>query len=372
MKKKTKVNKKRLDSLLLILLLTAVLMIMSTYAWFTANRTVEIGTINVQVETSSGLLISANGKHWSTKLEVDEIRQASSSDSEYGNYRTARNQLPVELSPVSTVLERNGNSIRMFLGTVNQETDRSSDYRGQYFLTTTEETESDGATGRFIAFDIFLKSGNPEPNLYMSGNVIEVDKDYNEITNIANEKGIANAARVALIRGGTTEDVDTQSSVTGLNTDGEIMMWEPNYDYHTSEGVDNAENVYGITTLHENGGNSYVKYDGVATAIPNTNRVLLSDAKDDGTGSKFKEVQYQWASKKKEAVNLELPKITVGDEQYGILKGATKYRVYMWIEGQDVDCENNASGTYLQFSLNFSLDEDGDATTLNESRKISE
>ena len=29
-------------------------------------------------------------------------------------------------------------------------------------------------------------------------------------------------------------------------------------------------------------------------------------------------------------------------------------RIYMWIEGQDVDCENNASGGDLTFNLQFS------------------
>ena len=60
MKKNTKVSKKRLNSLLMILLLTAVLLIMSTYAWFTANRTVKIDALDVTVATSSGLQISAD------------------------------------------------------------------------------------------------------------------------------------------------------------------------------------------------------------------------------------------------------------------------------------------------------------------------
>ena len=34
--------------------------------------------------------------------------------------------------------------------------------------------------------------------------------------------------------------------------------------------------------------------------------------------------------------------------------GVTKVRVYMWIEGQDVDCENMASGTNVNFNVQFS------------------
>lgn len=34
--------------------------------------------------------------------------------------------------------------------------------------------------------------------------------------------------------------------------------------------------------------------------------------------------------------------------------GITKVRIYMWVEGQDVDCENNASGGDISFNLQFS------------------
>lgn len=38
----------------------------------------------------------------------------------------------------------------------------------------------------------------------------------------------------------------------------------------------------------------------------------------------------------------------------GILyPGEGKIRVYMWVEGQDVDCENSASGATINFDLQF-------------------
>ena len=36
--------------------------------------------------------------------------------------------------------------------------------------------------------------------------------------------------------------------------------------------------------------------------------------------------------------------------------GVTKMRIYMWLEGQDVDCYTGASGTYLNFDLQFQVD----------------
>ena len=36
-------------------------------------------------------------------------------------------------------------------------------------------------------------------------------------------------------------------------------------------------------------------------------------------------------------------------------RGVTKIRIYMWVEGQDVDCENNASGGAIQFNLGLTI-----------------
>lgn len=63
---KKKNTKKKLLSLILLLLLTSVMLSGSTYAWFTANKTVTIESINVNVATSSGLQISTDAK----KLEI--------------------------------------------------------------------------------------------------------------------------------------------------------------------------------------------------------------------------------------------------------------------------------------------------------------
>ena len=68
-KKKNKKNKKsRLSLLGLLMFLSIVLLTTSTYAWFTANRTVTIEDINVQVETSGGLQISTDGVNWKTSI----------------------------------------------------------------------------------------------------------------------------------------------------------------------------------------------------------------------------------------------------------------------------------------------------------------
>lgn len=51
---------------------------------------------------------------------------------------------------------------------------------------------------------------------------------------------------------------------------------------------------------------------------------------------------------------LSTPKVMGTDRAFTTLTaGITKIRVYMWVEGEDVDCENNASGTDIGYNLQF-------------------
>ena len=115
MSKRTKASRKRLNNLLIILLLTAVLLVMSTYAWFTANKTVRIDALEVNVATSSGLQISADGITWKTIIDGDDIKNA------YDTYPTVINQMPDDIAPVSTALTVDNNGrLEMFYGNISK------------------------------------------------------------------------------------------------------------------------------------------------------------------------------------------------------------------------------------------------------------
>ena len=40
-------------------------------------------------------------------------------------------------------------------------------------------------------------------------------------------------------------------------------------------------------------------------------------------------------------------------EMFNLKAGITKIRVYIWIEGQDVDCENNSAVGDIEFNFQF-------------------
>ena len=58
----------------------------------------------------------------------------------------------------------------------------------------------------------------------------------------------------------------------------------------------------------------------------------------------FDKVTTKWATTANNTATPEFKQLSAG---------VTKIRVYMWVEGQDVDCENGASGTDITFDLQF-------------------
>lgn len=369
MSKRTKASRKRLNNLLMILLLTAVLLVMSTYAWFTANKTVRIDALEVNVATSSGLQISADGITWKTIIDGDDIKNA------YQTYGTVINQMPTDIAPVSTSLTVDGNGrLEMFYGIISTDLDDTSATYGKYLLQSQKQTDiasnsvtGDGFKGYYMAFDVFLRDDLPSETLYMSGSVEE------QVPDGGTAKQLENAARVALIKGGNTEDALDVDAVQALTTvGGKAFMWEPNNDAHTQHGIDNAAEYDAsyATSLTPGTGNSRIPYDGLLREFSGV-ELFSAKATNYATEGYFKTMTFGtgWSTAKSGSHVMDMANVTnvnagasgawttlADSDGNQLTRGATKYRIYLWVEGQDVDCENYASGTTLVYNLSFSLE----------------
>ena len=329
-KKKKRSKKRKLSSLLLILLLTIVMLSASTYAWFTANKNVTVSTLDVHVEATSGLQISADGFEWKTVLSNADLTAAAG-----GRYSTAINQIPATLEPTSTSghVDATTGLLKMFEGTVGEATDASGDFA---LTAVNAAAEANGTVGKFIAFDIFLKTeANAQLYLTTDSNVIPKA--------LTSDKGLKNAARVAFVIQGQTTSDDTLPNIQALQAtdDTGVRIWEPNYDVHTTFAVTAALTNYNITTTV--GPNvARVPYSGVLAP--------LSDIKLINTTAAANPTYFESITP-----NI-LTKATETDYKtaFAINEGITKVRVYMWVEGQDVDCENNASGSDISFNIQLS------------------
>ena len=341
-KKKNKKNKKsRLSLLGLLMFLSIVLLTTSTYAWFTANRTVTIEDINVQVETSGGLQISTDGVNWKTSISNLDITENA--------YSGNTNQFPAILTATSSALQvTDAGKMEMYSSTIG------TNAGGEFTLTTTKTADKAGITGSYIAFDIFVKnekSGSTDKGeIYLTKASDVVKKEG------STDNGLKNASRVAFIVGQTSTNLTAPASTyIALNapasTDGtNVVLWEPNYDVHTATGAASAKYYFDQSNEPALTGAAAITYLGVKkefTDIPlrwllqteeqrTQNFVAIDSA--NYTGAKF--------------IKTPADNVTKGTYQLLMTKtGVTKVRIYMWIEGQDVDCENNVTGTDITYKI---------------------
>lgn len=323
--KKKKKKQKNLSSLILLLLLSVVLLGTSTYAWFTSNKNVSIEGIDVKVTTSSGLLISADATNWKTTLTNADLTSAT--------WTGVKNQLPGTITNTTTGItmdETETGMLDMYDGEVVSD-------GGVLKLTTTKAAaEANGQTGNYVAFDVFFKT-ETAGQIYLTTSA-NVTKDAT-----SEEKGLKNASRIAFVKEGNKSADAALTEIYGLSgaTATDVVVWEPNYDDHTSYAVTQASSVYGINTLAAGTGNAKLAYKGVKAPVEK------------------KELTYE-DDNYVSVTTIETPAVPQTYKAIFTLEtGVTKMRIYFWVEGQDVDCENNASGTGI--SLNIALSQNSSA-----------
>ncbi len=333
-KKSKKDKKKRLSSLILLLLLTTIMLSTATYAWFTANKTVTVSTVDVSVTASSGLQISVDGTNWKSVITNDDLQTVLAESS---TYPENNNQLPAEaLSPVSSVggINAGEGTQQMFLGSVG-----ADEESGEFKLTAETNVEQQGTGGHFVVFDFFFQVQN-ETNIYLT--------NKSKVSAGDTDTGIQNAARVSFLLSGNAPAGSPAATVQALNdttaNSGKAKIWEPNADTHKDSAITHALNTYSKTI--ENNDSKAVEYYGVkadigggnAQALDSTNETYFEKVTPISTyHDGISGTQYQ--------------------ELFTLSPGITKVRIYMWIEGQDVDCEDNESGGDVKFDLQFSIDD---------------
>lgn len=327
-KKEVKENRrsKKIFLAILMVLFTGVLLTTSTYAWFTANKTVTVDQIDVNVAATNGLQLSVDGTTWKPAVTQEDILGATT------KYAAAKNQIPAgNSSPVSTIgaINESNGFMNMFLGSIQES-------GGKNILTAEKSEETHGTGGDFVAFDLFFRTTSDTPIYLTNASNVIYSKGPN---------GLQNASRVAFVMSGNTAAGSDLATIQGMkaSADSEVIIWEPNSDVHTATGVNNAINEYGKPAT-EGPDATYLDYVGVKAPIG----AELNMPVNSTDGGYFQAVTPQIITK---AAGIG----TTFEKAFDLKAGITKVRVYMWIEGQDVDCENDASGGSISYNLQFSM-----------------
>ena len=348
---KKKQKKSKLGALILLLFLTIVMLSTATYAWFTANKSVQVSNIDVNVQATGGIQISTDAVNWKTLISNADITTGWSA-SVSGNTVTDRNQLPTALSPVSTAglvdastdatAKTVKGNLSMYHGVV------AANQLGNFALTAEKDLEEKGTTGNFIAFDLFIKT-DASAALYIEPGTGA------SVTEGSADKGLQNATRIAFVVEGTsdpnaaTPTVLTMDNATAAN----VTIFEPHVDSHTASGVTQSNLYYkkytNYNAIAAGSSQPTVSYDGVKAPITSAIELAQTNATDNA--SYFQTVTSV-------PFTSAFANADTGQTNYAwyttaapLPAGITKVRVYMWVEGQDVDCENDASGANLTYKL---------------------
>lgn len=328
---KEKRRRRKIFIAILMILFTGIVLSTSTYAWFTANKTVTVEQIEVNVAAENGLQLSVDGTNWKPVITNADI------DGAIATYKAAVNQLPKvsnSIVPTSTVGEVDSTTgfMNMYAGTIETKEDH-------YILTADKTTETNsGNSGDFIAFDLFFRT-TEDTSIYLT--------DASSVKNTGGPLGLQNAARVAFVPQGNTTTGDTLANIQAMKAKDNtgLVIWEPNYDVHTAAAVNNALNNYSISTQET--GATLLSYVGVKAEIESAADVRLNSKDTTYFGAVVPNIT---------TLSSGIP-TTAYAKAFDLSAGITKIRVYMWIEGQDVDCENDASGSNIAFNVQFSMNE---------------
>ena len=253
---KNKKSKRRTKNLVVICTLTAIILVVSTYAWFIGMRSVAVSSFDVEIATTDSLLLSLDGAKWSTNVNINQENLNSVSYTGHTNRWS-------QLIPMSSVGEMDLEADRMILFEKASFTATKGGYRlmasrvNNYGKDANgvENTEQDG----YVVFDLFVK--NFSGTQYIK-DLNTLDEEAIYLTRDSEVKvsgnggtegtGIENSVRVAFTQigrvAGTTTKPNTITGITCNDAVGAIsgdvtglcrnaQIWEPNDKDHVASAL---------------------------------------------------------------------------------------------------------------------------------------
>lgn len=376
MKGKSKKNKRKseMNAMFFIILLAAVMFIISTYAWFSTQKNVSITNLQGAVEVAEGLEISLDALNWSNGIVLGtEDGQLSIIDDAYSGHS---NLSPTEMLPVSTLGLVSGNmtDLKMLRGKVTNSATTSLENIDETNAAQTDPAKVDFPG--YFAFDIFLKNDSKDTS---HDDILQLNYDSSlELLDSSKAAtGLQNTARVAFAKySGTSDTVADQKTVlkdtAGIGVGAspvyisDVAIWEPNSNAHSDYIVENNNKIKWSTADASAYATKLLK-DGKTKGFDTNTQLPTYALKDSAKGNTINDI-YNWDGSETNIAKQQTlqTKVTAkasteqgyaledgvqnlvsasdGTTQFGIAPSKiSRIRVFVWLEGQDVDCINWAS-----------------------------
>ncbi len=407
-------RRKKIFRLLVVCCMFAILLSASTYAWFVGMKTVGVNTFNIDIATTEGLFLSMDGQTWSYSISpTDEDTPVYAN-----NANTFAPDGLIPISSVGDIDATSSRMKLYEKASLSAITGGYKFLANQVNNYTIDNGHGEFIEGKgYVAFDLFIRNLSGA-EYYEENNPLNEEAIYllpessvKVSLNGVENTGIENSVRVGFVQLGRvsatetiavdditaincsdkelTADGNAKNDVTGICRNAQI--WEPNDTKH----VQNALNWYNKSCLIRNAGGLAVN-DPASYATASTCQAILPD-EDTGLYSSLPTYAVSRNLGVTDNVNIyDGPKYntyTANTTDYDTyinassdtkqnyklvdfpyftdtmknIAGAnrpefmtlapnsiTKVRVYVWIEGQDIDNYDFASlGKEISIQFGF-------------------
>ena len=321
-----------------VILFLGVLLIFSSYAWFSTALNVKVKKFNMVVAKNGGLTISFDAINFDSAVEISRDILILDLKKTYPNHI---NQWALNgLTPISSngISEPNSYFFDIFATSGVKYKNRKKE--DGFIYTSKVVDTAPRSYNNYIAFDIFFKNVTGSPvadNLYFEENTsVTMTSDGNE-----EMKGLTNSLRIGIVKVGTLPIGTDPSVIQNMQCQGtcEAIIYEPNSTKHTELSIERAQK-YDINLLD---GKRFPTYAMIKAGGP-------IYVKDNVSGSPNLDLNYFSLQNTIHEEDFSRPLFEIPD-------GITKARVYLWVEGQDIDSlETDSEGAELYIDINFIKD----------------
>ncbi len=321
-----------------IILFLGVLLIFSSYAWFSTSLNVKVKKFNMVVAKNGGLTISFDAINFDSAIEISRdalITELTETYPTHINQWALNGLIPVSSNGIS---DHTSYFFDIYATSGVKYKNKKKEHgfiEAQKVLDTKPRSYNN-----YIAFDIFFKNvtGSPVPdNLYFEESTsVTMTSDYDEEV-----QGLVHSLRIGIVKVGTVP-LDTDPTIIQNMTcqdSCEAIIYEPYSTKHTELSIERAHK-YNLNLLD---GKRFPTYAMIKAGGP-------IYVEDNVSGSPTLDLNYFALQNTIHEEDFENPIFQVPD-------GITKARVYLWIEGQDIDSlETDSKGGDLYIDINFIKD----------------
>ena len=383
---------RKIRNLVLVCVLSALLLTVSTYAWFIGMQTVNVTQFEIEIAGVDSLMLSMDGATWSPTIAptAEDVKVYANNTNQF---------LDAEgkgLIPMSSVGDIDLTASRMKLFEKGSLTATSGGYRLMASQVKNnvalEDEDGEAVAGQFVegdgyvAFDLFvmnlsgeayyeeISDPSNEEAIYLTyDSKVQADEAGTDTSGIENSVRVAFAqiGRVSATEFGTvTPESDENKVITGMTCnvgeDGkpsytestgitgicrDAQIWEPNETAH----VEAAKTWYEKSCKKRNATQDKFDYAADACTTLGTEFLATSAVKTEIVASDYVDV-YDGAYNTFTATDSKLEEVDTFTDTEKLAQGnarnefmtlapnsITKIRVYIWLEGQDVDNYDFAS-----------------------------